>query len=101
MIPCNNKLQIVDVGTFSKFASNFSNFWPIFVLFSWTFGVKCFFGGAGCSSKCGVRGAIFIVMCTMNYVGGANLLRFSEGATLLSIVSVSYLIHNRKLFLNY
>ena len=67
-----------------------NNCMVIIFLFSWSFGFKCFFGGAGCSSKCGVRGTMFIVMYTISYIGGGNLIRFSEGATLLAIVNVSY-----------
>ena len=39
---------------------------------------------------------MFIAMYTISYVGGGNLMRFSEGATFLAIVSVSYL----KLFMD-
>ncbi|XP_028395878.1 uncharacterized protein LOC114519903 [Dendronephthya gigantea] len=64
------------------YADNIHHFWD-----NWSFGFKCFFGGAGCNSKCGVRGAMFIVMYTISYIGGGNLMRFSEGATLLAIVN--------------
>jgi hypothetical protein len=57
---------------------------------SWLFGFKCFFGGAGCDSKCGVRGTMFVLMYSMGYVGTVNLARFSEGATFVAIVNVSY-----------
>jgi hypothetical protein len=57
---------------------------------SWSFGFKCFFGGAGCDSKCGVRGTMFVLMYSMGYVGTVNLARFSEGATFVAIVNVSY-----------
>jgi hypothetical protein len=33
---------------------------------------------------------MFIVMYTISYIGGGNLMRFSEGATLLAIVTVSW-----------
>ena len=32
---------------------------------------------------------MFIVMYTLSYIGGGNLIRFAEGATLLAVVSVS------------
>ena len=35
---------------------------------------------------------MFIVMYTISYIGGGNLMRFAEGATLLSIVTVSYTV---------
>ena len=57
---------------------------------SWSFGVKCFFGGAGCDSKCGVRGTMFVLMYTLGYLGTASLTRFSEGATYVAVVYVSY-----------
>ncbi len=57
---------------------------------SWKFGIQCFFGGAGCDSKCGVRGTMFVVMYAMGYFGTANLTRFSEGATYVAVVNVSY-----------
>ena len=41
---------------------------------------------------------MFILMYTVSYIGGGNLLRFAEGATFLSIVSVSNLKNNRNLF---
>ena len=63
---------------------------------SWWFGIQCFFGGAGCSTVCGTRGSMFILMYVLSYVGGANLLRYAEGATLLAIVTVSL---KRELFI--
>ena len=32
---------------------------------------------------------MFIVMYVISYIGGANLMRFAEGATLFAIVRVS------------
>jgi len=52
----------------------------------WRTGFQCFFGGAGCSATPGIAGVIYIVTHVMSHVGAANLLRHSEGATLLAIV---------------
>ena len=60
-------------------------------IFSWWFGLRCFFGGAGCSATSGTRGAIFVTMYVISFVGGGNLLRYDEGATWLAIVAVSVL----------
>lgn len=54
---------------------------------NWWYGVQCFFGGAGCSATPGIRGAMFILMYVISYVGGGNLLRHAEGATWLAIVT--------------
>ncbi|XP_068731350.1 crt homolog 3-like [Montipora capricornis] len=54
---------------------------------NWWYGIQCFFGGAGCSATPGIRGAMFILMYVISYVGGANLLRHAEGATWLAIVT--------------
>jgi len=54
---------------------------------NWWFGIRCFFGGAGCSATPGTRGTVFILMYVLSYVGGANLLRHAEGATWLAIVT--------------
>ena len=59
-----------------------------FAFWSWWYGIQCFFGGAGCSVTPGIRGAMFILMYVISYVGGANLLRHAEGATWLAIVTV-------------
>ena len=55
---------------------------------SWWFGAQCFFGAAGCDSTCGIRGTMVIFMYVCAYVGTANLLRHTEGATWASIVLV-------------
>ena len=57
--------------------------------FSYWFGLRCFFGGAHCSATTGTRGATFIGMYVLSYIGGGNLLRYAEGATWLAIVTVS------------
>ena len=62
------------------------------LLFSWWYGIQCFFGGAGCNSSSGIRGTVFILMYVLSYVGGANLLRHAEGATWLAIVTVRELV---------
>ena len=67
------------------------------ISYSWWFGVQCFFGGAGCDSKCGVRGTMFVLMYTLGYIGTANLTRFSEGATYVAVVYVSH-CHNCDVF---
>ncbi|CAB3996562.1 crt homolog 2-like, partial [Paramuricea clavata] len=67
------------------YTDNIYHFWE-----NWWFGVRCFFGGAGCDSKCGVRGTMFVLLYAMSYFGIANLTRFSEGATFVAIVNVSY-----------
>jgi len=51
------------------------------------FGLRCFFGGANCSATTGTRGAVFIGMYVLSYIGGGNLLRYAEGATWLAIVT--------------
>lgn len=56
------------------------------------FGVQCVFGGAGCSWTPGVLTAVFIAGYIMTVCGCALLLRYSEGATLLAIVTVSYIL---------
>ena len=56
---------------------------------SWWFGIRCFFGGAGCSATPGIRGTVFILMYVLSYIGGANLMRHAEGATWLAIVTVT------------
>ena len=58
-------------------------------IFSWWFGLRCFFGGAECSATSGTRGTIFVTMYVISFVGGGNLLRYDEGATWLAIVAVS------------
>ena len=63
-----------------------------FLIFSWWYGFRCFFGGAGCSATPGVRGTMFILMYVLSYIGSANLLRHAEGATWLAIVVVSDLV---------
>ena len=55
---------------------------------SWWYGIQCFFGGAGCSTTPGVRGAVFILMHVIYRVCAANLMRHAEGATCLAIVAV-------------
>uniref|UniRef100_A0A1I8FG45 G_PROTEIN_RECEP_F1_2 domain-containing protein n=1 Tax=Macrostomum lignano TaxID=282301 RepID=A0A1I8FG45_9PLAT len=42
---------------------------------------SCFFGGDGCPADSGVRGAMFIGMYTVSYIGGGLMLRYAEGAT--------------------
>ncbi|KAJ7371043.1 hypothetical protein OS493_028205 [Desmophyllum pertusum] len=54
---------------------------------NWLFGLRCFFGAAGCDATSGTRGTMFILMYVLSYVGGANLLRHAEGATWLAIVT--------------
>lgn len=54
---------------------------------NWMFGVQCVFGGAGCSWTPGVLTAVFIAGYIMTVCGCALLLRYSEGATLLAIVT--------------
>uniref|UniRef100_A0A1I8F620 G_PROTEIN_RECEP_F1_2 domain-containing protein n=1 Tax=Macrostomum lignano TaxID=282301 RepID=A0A1I8F620_9PLAT len=62
-------------------------FWVDILGDSWRFGVSCFFGGDGCPADSGVRGAMFIGMYTVSYIGGGLMLRYAEGATLLAVVS--------------
>lgn len=59
-----------------------------YFLFSWIFGVKCFFGFAGCSSSAGTAGMLYIAMHILSHLTAGLLMRFSEGATLLAIVQV-------------
>ena len=59
---------------------------------SWMFGLQCVFGGAGCSWTPGVLASVFIAGYIMTVCGCALVLRYSEGATLLSIVGVSYIL---------
>ncbi|XP_048580155.1 uncharacterized protein LOC116604296 [Nematostella vectensis] len=49
------------------------------------FGIKCFFGGGGCSSRTGLLGALFISLFAL-YIAGANYMINHEGATYLVIV---------------
>ena len=56
------------------------------------FGFQCVFGGAGCSWTPGVLAFLFIAGYIMTVCGNALLLRYSEGATLLAIVMVSYML---------
>ncbi|XP_065828550.1 crt homolog 3-like [Oscarella lobularis] len=51
------------------------------------FGLSCFFGGDGCGSGTGVRGFLFIFFYAVSYIGGGLLLRYSDGATFLAVVS--------------
>ena len=60
------------------------------ILFSWIFGIQCIFGGVGCSWSPGVLAFLFITGYIMVVCGCALLLRYSEGATLLAIVMVSF-----------
>ncbi|XP_020900571.1 uncharacterized protein LOC110239198 [Exaiptasia diaphana] len=71
----------VDVIPGYGFTSSFEQFGK-----NWWFGLQCFFGSAGCDSDPGARGTMFILMYVLAYVGGGLLMRYTEGATLLSIV---------------
>lgn len=51
------------------------------------FGLRCFFGAAGCDYSSGIRGTMYIVMHLLNHIAAACLLRYAEGATWLAIVS--------------
>ncbi|XP_068681598.1 uncharacterized protein [Montipora foliosa] len=53
---------------------------------NWMFGVKCVFGGAGCSWTPPICAFLFITSYLLTVCGTALLLRYSEGATLLAIV---------------
>ena len=64
---------------------------PYLILYSWTFGFQCVFGGAGCSYWPGGLAFLFISGYIMKVCGSALLLRYSEGATLLAIVLVRVL----------
>ena len=55
---------------------------------SWWYGIQCFFGGAGCSATPGVTGTVFILMYLIAIVSEANLLRHTEGATWMALVTV-------------
>jgi len=54
---------------------------------TWGCGIRCFFGGAGCSATPGLRGSLYMATHVLVHVAGANLLRHAEGATWLSIVT--------------
>jgi len=56
------------------------------------FGFQCVFGGAGCSWTPGVLAFLFIAGYILTVCGCALLLRYCEGATLLAIVMVSYML---------
>ena len=52
--------------------------------------MQCFFGGAGCSYMSSISGALFITMFIVSSLGEVSLMRHAEGATLLSIVTVTF-----------
>ncbi|EDO46832.1 predicted protein [Nematostella vectensis] len=79
---CVLALFWVDIIPSYGFANSISQFWK-----NWSFGFRCFFGGAGCNGVPGTRGTVFVVMYTISYIGGGFLLRYAEGATLLAIVT--------------
>ena len=61
----------------------------VFYFFSWFYGFQCFFGGAGCDGIFGFYGTLCLFMMITNYIAMSNLTRYSEGATLVALVSVS------------
>ena len=77
-----NRRQYLQSTSFHRFLS------PYLILYSWTFGFQCVFGGAGCSHWPGGLAFLFISSYIMKVCGSALLLRYSEGATLLAIVHV-------------
>ncbi|XP_048586541.1 uncharacterized protein LOC5518915 [Nematostella vectensis] len=79
---CVLALFWVDIIPSYGFANSISQFWK-----NWSFGFRCFFGGAGCNGVPGTRGTVFVVTYTISYIGGGFLLRYAEGATLLAIVT--------------
>ncbi|XP_046849374.1 uncharacterized protein LOC124442903 [Xenia sp. Carnegie-2017] len=59
---------------------------------NFTFGFRCFFGGAGCDETSGLRGTMYILMSLLTFVAGAGLIKYSEGATLAAIISVRIIL---------
>ncbi|KAK3733361.1 hypothetical protein QZH41_013687 [Actinostola sp. cb2023] len=69
------------------FFGNVDSINKVFVNFY--FGLRCFFGYAGCSFYPALYGTLYILSFIGYFVGSACLLRYSEGATYVAIVSLN------------